>query len=489
VKTSVEPLEGNKVKVSVEVDETEFEREIDAAFRRIAREVRIPGFRPGKAPRRILEARLGPDVGRDEALRHAIPDYYADAVREHDVDVIAQPEIDITAGEEGPGPVAFDAVVEVRPVVKVGGYDNLRVTIPSPEPTDADIDSQIDRLRSQFAELETVARPAADGDQVTIDIKGTQSGEPVPGLTADDYLYPVGSGSVVPELDDNLRGAKAGDILKFTAAHPDPEQESVSFQILVKEVKETVLPDADDAWAAEASEFDTVDELRADLRRRATMIRKVQAQMALREKASEALGELVTDELPVALIDSETQARLENMAMRLQAQGLDLETYLATSGQGPEELVAELREQATGAVRVDLALRAVVEAEGITVDDADVDREIDEMAARVDQKPDKVRKQLERNGQVSAIRSELRQRKALDWLLDHVEIVDEDGNPIDSDALVVEPEDTAAATSEDDTAAEQVDADAADGNATESDTTESEAVTDGTATTAEAAEE
>jgi trigger factor len=210
--------------------------------------------------------------------------------------------------------------------------------------------------------------------------------------------------------------------------------------------------------------------------------------MALREKASEALGELVTDELPDALIDSETQARLENMAMRLQAQGLDLETYLATSGQSPEELVAELREQATGAVRVDLALRAVVEAEGIEVDDADVDREIEEIAARVDQKPDKVRKQLERNGQVSAIRSELRQRKALDWLLDHVEIVDEDGNPIDSDALVVEPEDTAAATSTDDAVAEQAAAADADTN-DESDATEPEAVPDGTATTAEAAEE
>lgn len=447
MKTSVEPLEGNKVKVSVEVDETEFEREIDAAFRRIAHEVRIPGFRPGKAPRRILEARLGLDVGRDEALRHAIPDYYADAVREHDVDVIAQPEIDITSGEEGPGPVAFDAVVEIRPVVKVGGYDTLRVTIPGPEPTDADLDAQIDRLRSQYAELEVVSRPAADGDQVTIDIKGTQGGEPVPGLTADDYLYPVGSGGVVPELDDNLRGAKAGDILKFSAEHPDPEQDAVEFQILVKEVKEPVLPTADDEWAAEASEFSTLDELRADLRRRASMIRKVQAQMALREKATEALGALVTDDLPEALIDSETQARLENLAMRLQAQGLDLETYLSGSGQSPEELLAELREQATSAVRVDLALRAVADAEDVSVSDEEVDAEIAEMATRVGEKPAKVRKQLERNAQLSAVRSELRQRKALDWLLDHVEVVDDDGNPIDRATLVVEPDESEAPAS------------------------------------------
>ena len=171
VKTSVTELEDNKVKLSVEVDEQEFESALDAAFRKIAREVRIPGFRPGKAPRRLLEARLGEGVARGEALRDAIPDYYAKAVREHDVDVIAAPEIDITDGEEQ-GPIAFDAVVEVRPVVTVPGYESLRVTLPRPAATDEEIDAQIDRMRRQYAELETVERPAAEGDVVTIDVEG-----------------------------------------------------------------------------------------------------------------------------------------------------------------------------------------------------------------------------------------------------------------------------------------------------------------------------
>src|SRR5689334_23095347 len=150
MKTNVEPLEGNKVKVSVEVDESEFDKALDAAFRKIAREVRIPGFRPGKVPRRVLEARIGPEAGRSQALQDSLPEYYLDAVREHDVDVIAAPEIEITEGEED-GPVAFEAVVEVRPVIQVPGYGSLRVTIPSPEPSDEDVDEQLQRLQSQFA--------------------------------------------------------------------------------------------------------------------------------------------------------------------------------------------------------------------------------------------------------------------------------------------------------------------------------------------------
>src|SRR5579872_6506609 len=216
MKAVVEPLEGNKVKLSVEVDEAEFEKAIDAAFRKIAREVRVPGFRPGKAPRRILEARLGKEAGRAEALRDALPGYYSQALREHEVDAIAPPEIDITAGEES-GSVAFDAVVEVRPQLKLAGYQGLRVEIPSPAVTGEEVDAQIDRLRANFGELKSVDRPARDGDHLTIDLKGARDGEEVAGLTTDDFLYELGSATVIPELDDQLQGAKVGDILSFEA--------------------------------------------------------------------------------------------------------------------------------------------------------------------------------------------------------------------------------------------------------------------------------
>ena len=264
MRSTLEPVEGNKVKLSVEVSADEFEKEVDAAFRRIAREVRIPGFRPGKAPRQLLEARLGTDAARSDALQHALPEYYSEAVLEHEVDVIAAPEIDITAGEES-GDVVFDAVVEVRPQINLGGYASLRITVDNPEATEDEIAERIDRLRENFAELQTVDRPAIDGDNVSIDIAGTQAGEPQAGLTTEDYLYEVGSGSVVPELDENLRGAKPGDILQFTANHPDPDEDPIDFRVLVKEVKAKILPAADDEWAKEASEFDTLDELRVDL--------------------------------------------------------------------------------------------------------------------------------------------------------------------------------------------------------------------------------
>src|SRR5688572_22186150 len=192
MKTSVEPLEGNKVKLSVEVEEQEFESRIDATMRRIAREVRIPGFRPGKAPRRLLEARMGKASVRQEAMRDALPELYAQAIRENEIDAIAAPEIDITSGGDE-GPIQFDAVVEVRPLLQLAGYQGLRVTVPRPGVTDDDLQRQIDRLRQPFGELRAVTRPAQDADHVTIDIAALKDGEPVDSLTATDFLYEVGS--------------------------------------------------------------------------------------------------------------------------------------------------------------------------------------------------------------------------------------------------------------------------------------------------------
>jgi trigger factor len=440
MKTSVEPLEGNKVKLSVEVDEQEFERAIDAAFRKIAREARVPGFRPGKAPRRLLEAKLGPEVGREEALREALPEYYSQAVRDHDVDVIAAPEIEITGGQDD-GPVVFDAVVEIRPHVDVAGYGGLRVELPRPEATDEEIDAQLERLRDQFAELNDVTRPAVDKDHVSMSIAGTRDGEPLPGLQADDYLYEVGAGTIASELDDNLRGAKVGDVVEFDAVPSGTDQEPVHFRVLVKDIKEKVLPEVTDEWANDVSEFDTVDELRADLAERIGGVRKVQAQMALRDKAVLALIDLVEDDAPEPLVNAEVQQRLQDLSMRLSAQGISAEDYFAGTGKTAESLMEELRELAVQAVKADLALRAVADAEEITATEDDLDEEIARLAERVGQKPDRVRRDLERAEQVQAVRSDIRKRKALEWLVEHVELVDESGQPIERDALAL-PEQT-----------------------------------------------
>jgi trigger factor len=448
VKTTVAPLEGNKVKLSVEVDEDEFDKAITDAFRKIAREVRIPGFRPGKAPRKVLERRLGAQVGREQALHDALPEYYAQAVTDNDVDAIDAPEIDITAGEDD-GPVAFDAVVEVRPVVQVPGYGGLRVEIPRPEVPEEEVDAQIDRMRQVQATFADVDRAAQAEDAVVIDITGTLDGDAQDGLTADDYSYTVGGGAITPEVDEQISGAKAGDILEFDATHPDPDEErQLRFKVLVKQVRERVLPEADDAWASENSEFETIDELRQSIRDRGTLVRKAQAQSALREGTGQALAKLVEDDVPEALVTHEMNHRAQDLALRLQAQGLTPEQWLAITGKSSEDLTAELREAAETSAKVDLALRAVADAEELECTDEDLDDELAGVAERVGEPVARVREEFERGGNLSAVRSDVRKRKALDWLLEQVEIVDEDGQAIDRADLEVSPESVSPAPSE-----------------------------------------
>jgi trigger factor len=434
VTTHVEQLDDNKVKLHVAVPATEFEKDIDAAFRKLAREVKIPGFRPGKAPRRLLEARLGSDLAREEALRDALPRYYAEAIESEQLDTIAPPEIDITAGEDA-GDVEFDAVVEVRPVVELASYDGLRVTLPDPSVDDETVDSQIDALRDRFADLEDSAAPLSAGDYAQIDIKGYVHDEVVDALTATDFLYEVGSGMVVPELDAELTGKRAGDILKFTGELPERFGEragdQVAFQVLVKEGKRKVLPEVSDEWASEASEFDTVGELRADIRKRLELVAKLQAQMAVRDKVLDALADLVDIELPDALVQSEMERRLHDLAHRLEAQGATIPQYLAATGQEEQAFVAQVRETAERAVRADLAVRAVVAQEGISATDEEYDEEIERLAERLEEKPAKVRRDLDRRGVAEAVRSDIARGKALRYLVDHADVVDDAGNSLD----------------------------------------------------------
>jgi trigger factor len=435
MRSTVEPLEGNKVKLSVEVDAEEFEAAVDAAFRKIAQEVTVKGFRKGKVPRKVLETRIGPLAGREQAMQDSLPQYYSDAVIEHDVDVIAPPEIEVTGGHEE-GNVQFDAVVEVRPTIEVPGYGGISVTLDRPEVDEEQITAQIDRMRDLDSTLAEVERPAQEGDTVRIDIAGSLDGDPQPGLTADDYSYAVGSGAITAEVDEQLTGAKAGDVLEFGATHPDPDEErELQFRVEVKAVQEKVLPELDDAWATEASEFDTVDALRSSLSDRMLRVRRAQASMAFREKVGEALSELVADEVPEAMVQNEMGQRLQDLSMRVQAQGMRLEQYLMMTGTDPDTFSQELKETAERGVKVDLALRAVAEAEGIDCTEEDLAEELDAVATRVGEDAALVREQLERAGQISAVRSDIRKRKALEWLLDRAEVLDPDGNPIDRSEL------------------------------------------------------
>lgn len=429
--SSIEFLADNRVKLRVEVDEKEFDAAVSAAFKRISEQVRIPGFRQGRAPRRILEVQLGRQYGRSEALREELPGYYQQAVVRHDVDAIDSPEIEIVAGEQE-GAVVFDATVEVRPVIEVAGYNGLRIEVPNPDPSDSDIDSAIDRLRAEHAVFKTVDRPAADGDQVSIDIVGSHEGEELPGLSAVDYDYEVGTGAVVAEIDEHLRGAVAGDELTFEAAHPDPdESEPLDFVIKVLDVREAVLPELDDSWAAEATEFETVEELRADAGERLASMKASMVRRTADLKIAEALAELVTQEVPEVMVADVVDGRLQELFGRLQASGVDPNDYLARTGQDVEQIRAEMAGPAENTVKVDLALRAIAAAEGLYPDDDKLAETIDETAARLGPDDSGQLEQLRESGQLSSLRAALAKNKALEWLLDNVELVDESGAAVD----------------------------------------------------------
>ncbi len=437
VTTSVEPLEGNKVKLHVAIPAADFERAIDAAFRKLAQEVKLPGFRPGKAPRKLLEARLGTEAARDQALRDSLPEYYVEAVEAEDIDVIAPPEIEITAGEDE-GDVEFDAVVEVRPAGHVEGHDALQVEIPSPAIADEAVDRQVDRSVTGSPTSRTPPSRSSDGDYAEIDIKGYVHDESIEGLTATDFLYEVGSGIVVPKLDEELRGKRPGDILKFNDTLPERFGEragdEVAFQVLVKEAKRKVLPELTDEWV---DRDQRVRHRRRVARRRAQPSRPLRADAGATRsyatRCSKAASELVTDDVPDTLVGQEMERRLHDLAHRLeeQAPGLTIPQYLAASGQEQQAFVDGVREGAAGAVLADLALRAVVAQEAIEVTDAEVDAEVDQLAERLGEKPAKVRKDLERRGVVQAVRSDLERSKALSFLIEHATVVDEDGNVVD----------------------------------------------------------
>jgi trigger factor len=435
VKSSVEPLEGNKVKLYIEVDEAEFDRDIDRAFKAIAREINMPGFRNGKAPRRVLEARIGVGPAREQALRDSIPEYLAKAVREHDVDLIATPEVEITAGHDE-GPVEFDATCEVRPEITVPGYGGLRVELPSPVATDDEVDAAVaDELR-RHGSLDDVDRPAATGDFVTLDLAGTRDGDEVAGLNTEDWSYEIGQGWVADTFDGELIGASAGDELNFTAT-PKGTEEPVDFAVKVTRVQELVTPELTDEWVADnIGEVETVDEWTDLVRERIAAGKLNQVRQQLIGRMTSALAGLVDVEPPEAMVNQDLQSRVQNTVQQFQAQGIDLEAWLSATGQDANDFVESMRGQSQEAVKVDLALRAVAAAETIDVEPDEVEAEYARIAMRAGQKAKDIRKAYERNDAVPELIAQLRKSKALDWLLHHVEMVDPDGNSIDRDLVL-----------------------------------------------------
>ncbi len=449
MKSTLEALEGNTVKLSIEIDEAEFDRNIDAAFKKIAREVRLPGFRPGKAPRRILEARIGMDAALGQALQDAIPEYLSKAVREHNVDLIAQPNVTLLNNnepvtEENPTPapfeypVRFEATCEVRPEIQVAGYAGLRVELVNPELSDDELNEAIETERRRFGTLVDVDRAAQVGDNVVIDLEGTRNGEPVPGLNVDEWTYEVGRGWVAPGFDDQLTGAKKGDTLKFSAV-PNGTEEEADFAITVNRVQALEVPELTDAWVADnISDAATIEEWKTALRARYEEMRMNQMRRTVVDRLTEELAKLVVIEAPESMVNNDMQARLQNTLQQFQAQGIALDQWLSATGQDADSFIASMKTQSEKAVIVDLALRAVATAEGIDVSDEDLEAEYEQIGVRVGEKTAKVRRAYEQNDAVTDLVAQMRKSKALEWLLHNVTYVDQNGTVLDTDTVLGE---------------------------------------------------
>lgn len=435
MKSTLEALEGNQVKLSIEVDESEFDRNLDAAFKKIAREVRIPGFRPGKAPRRILEAQIGLGAARAQAIEDAIPEYLTKAVREHDVDLIATPKVELREGQEA-GPIKFDATCEVRPEITVPGYEGLRVEIVNPELSDEEIDEAVQSELRRRGTLADVDRAAQHGDHVVMDLEGTRDGQPVPGLNVDEWTYEVGRGWVAAGFDDQIVGAKKDDELRFTLV-PNGSEESADFVVKVVKIQEMVVPEVDDAWVAEnIADASTVVEWRDMIRTRYEEMRANQMRSTLVDRLTDSLAQLVAIEPPESMVQGDLQSRFQNTVQQMQAQGIPLEQWLQVTGQDPDSFVAGLKEQSEKAVRVDLALRAISVARNIEIPESDIEAEFAAIAVRVNEKTAKVRRLYEQNDAVGDLVWQMRKSRALDWLLHNATYVDQNGKVMDVDDVL-----------------------------------------------------
>ena len=438
MQTTVEETDKHKVKLTIEVPPDDFGRDLDRAYRKVARQVKIPGFRKGKVPRQVIDAQIGRDAVLGEFLEESVPTYYRDAMRENDLAPIAQPDIDLQQVEEGK-PLVFTATVEVRPRLRFedADYKGIELDRPTSEVTDKDVDAMVDSLRERFAELEPVARPAHDNDYVVMDIRASVHGQDVADATRQDYLYEVGSGEFGPKLDTELEGKRAGEILKVNDVLPerfgDDAGREVSFHVLVKDVRAKKLPAADDEFAKTASEFDTLHELRAELAKQIAQSKDRAADGIIRDAALGALIERTRVDLPESLVDEEIGHRVSHARERAERAGTTLDQLLASQGFDELRFRADARQHAERAIIADLVLEAIARAEDIQVTPDELAGEITGLAAALGREPKEVAKTLESSGQIASLAGDIIRSKALDILIEHANIrLKEDGIPSDA---------------------------------------------------------
>ncbi len=436
MKSTVETLSPTRVRLAIEVPFVELEPSLKKAYREIGSQVQVPGFRRGKVPTAVIDQRVGRGTVLNEAVQEAIPENILAAVREHDLKTLGRPEVEITEFNDGDS-LNFTAEVDVRPEITIPDASTIEVTVDELQIDESEIDEQVKNLRERFATLKTVERAAAEGDYVQIDLNATVDGEDVPGGQASNISHEVGSKQLLPGLDEAVVGLAAGDDTTFTTqlVGGDFAGRDADVAVTVRTVKEKELPELNDEFAQMASEFDTIEELRGDLRARVTQGKQVEQIYAARDKALAQLVETADIPAPEGVVREEVESRKQAMVDQLERIGASMEEYLAAEDKTEEQIDAELTEAATEGVKVQLLLDTLADAEDVQVSDDEFGHEIVHRAQRAGMAPQQYYDQLVRSGAAAAVFGDVRRGKALAAVMERITIKDEAGNPVSLDAL------------------------------------------------------
>ena len=460
MKSTVEHLSPTRVRINVEVPFDELKPNFDRAYAKLASQVRIPGFRPGKAPARVIESRIGRAPILDEVVNEAIPAKYMEAITAGEVRTLGQPNIEVTKLEDGDH-IAFTAEVDIRPDITIPAFGELSVSVDDLELTDDEVAEQLDELRARFGTLTGVERAAENGDFVSIDLSATVDGAEVEEAKTAGLSYEVGSDEMIEGIDEAITGTSAGESSTFTTKLVAGEfaGQDAEVTVTVQSVKVRELPEPNDDFAQLASEFDTIDELQVDLRERLTRVKRMQQGVQARDKVLEALLEVTEVPLPDTVVDSEIEVRKHDAIHTFDHDDARFEEFLTSQGKTREEFDTDVREEAEKAVKTQLILDSIADAEKVGVDDNELTERIIYQAQRFGVSPDEYVQRAQQSGQLGAIFADVRRGKALASVVRLATVTDASGNAVDL-AELFGPQEDAPADAPEDTDASVEDADA-----------------------------
>ena len=452
MKSAVETLSPTRAKLTVEVPFEELKPSLDAAYKKIAQQINVPGFRKGKVPPMVIDRQVGRGPVLDEAINDALPKLYVQALQDNNIEPLAQPEIDITKFEDNES-LEFTAEVDVRPEITLPELEGLEVTVDDVTVTDEDVDAQVQNLRERFATLNEVDRAAADGDFVVMDLRALHDGELVEGAEASAMSYQVGRGGMLDGLDEALTGMKAGDEKTFSSSLVGGDQLGLDVEVEVKvsAVKEQELPELDEEFAQTASEFDTVEELVADVRTRLERGKRLEQAAAARDAVLEKVLDLVEVPLPDTIVDDELKARRENVQQQLMYAGMTMEQYLESEEQTVDEFESDLEQRTRDAIAAQFVLDEVAKKEQIGVEQQELSEHIFRRAQQSGQDPNEFAKHMVEHNHIPEMVSEVVRGKALATIVENAKVVDGSGNHVElknlrPDGTIGEPEAEAAET-------------------------------------------